>query len=57
MDVGTRLVEGRRAMAWIKRHPLPVSILVAVVLFVVAMLVLFVFFGEGSGEGGVTNVP
>jgi hypothetical protein len=44
-------------MAWIKRHPLPVSILVAVVLFVVVMLALFVLFGEAGGEGGVTTVP
>ena len=44
-------------MAWIKRHPLPVSILIAVVLLAVVMLVFLVLFGEASGEGGVTNIP
>jgi hypothetical protein len=44
-------------MAWVKRHPFPVSILIAVVLLAVVMLVFFVLFGEASGEGGVTNIP
>lgn len=46
-------------MAWVKRHPLPVSILGAVVVLVLVALALLVFFGEGSGEGGstVTTVP
>ena len=50
-------MRGRRAIAWIKRHPFPVSILIAVALLAVVMLVLFVLFGEASGEGGVTNIP
>jgi hypothetical protein len=46
-------------MAWIKRHSVPVSILVAFVVLVLVVFALLVFFGEGSGEGGitVTTVP
>lgn len=46
-------------MAWIKRHPLPVSVLAVVVVLVLVVLALLVFFGEGSSEGGitVTTVP
>ena len=46
-------------MACIKRHPLPASILVAVVVLAFVLLALLVFFGAGSGEGGitVTTVP
>jgi hypothetical protein len=47
-------MKGRNATAWVKRHPLPVSILVAVVLLALVLLALLVFFGEGSGEGGIT---
>jgi hypothetical protein len=52
-------VKGRKAMAWIKRHPLPVSVLGVVVVLVLVVLASLVFFGEGSGEGGitVTTVP
>ena len=46
-------------MAWITRHPLPVSFLAAALLLLVGVLVLLVFFGGASGEGGVTvtSVP
>ena len=54
VDLGPRLSEAADAMAWIKRHALPVSILGAVVLLVLVLLALFVFFGAGSGEGGLT---
>jgi hypothetical protein len=46
-------------MAWIKRHRLPVAVLGVVVVLVLVVLALLVFFGEASGEGGitVTTVP